>query len=444
MNGKKFAQQIETVRQRATLLYQQAEEVPLQQKELLPVAVEELRTALEELQVAEEELRQQNEELVATRHQVEVERQRYQDLFEFAPDAYLVTDGGGIIREANVAATTILNLSYKYLLGKPLSSFVPEAERRQFRDQLLQMHQFNLVQDWELHLQPRQRAPFEAALTVAVVHNQKREIVALRWLLRDITARKQAEEQLRNMQLQNLQLLEEARLKSQFLRVMSHELRTPMNAIMGFSQLLLRQLQHQLKPQQASMIDRILNNSKNLLALIDDILDFSRIEAGRLELKLEVVDLAELVSAIVEELRCLAEQKHLALNVSLDLSNPKICGDKTRLRQILVNLLSNAIKFTDSGSVRVDVSEASPEKIAIAVKDTGIGIAETEMKHIFKEFRQVNQTIARQHGGTGLGLAIVDSLVSLMKGQISVSSQVGQGSTFRVELPRHPGPECRL
>lgn len=244
------------------------------------------------------------------------------------------------------------------------------------------------------------------------------------------------ERQRQQIQLQNLQLREAAQLKSQFLATMSHELRTPMNAIIGFSQLLLRQQNDQLSLPQRDMVERIFNNGKNLLTLINDILDLSKIEVGRLELKLEEINLSHLVRATTEELRSLAEQKHLSLSVQTNLINPYIVNDSVRLRQILVNLLSNAIKFTDDGSVNVTAWESAPDQIAIAVQDTGIGIAQSDLEHIFEEFRQVDQSTTRKHGGTGLGLAITDWLVQMMDGKINVESTLGTGSTFCIELPR--------
>ncbi len=239
----------------------------------------------------------------------------------------------------------------------------------------------------------------------------------------------------RQLQLQNLQLLEAARLKSQFLATMSHELRTPMNSIIGFSQLLLRR-QSSLTPKQIDMMQRILNNGKNLLILIDEILDLSKIEAGRLDLKIEAFDLVNLVSSTIEELRCLADEKKLALQVNIDLQNPNTTNDSFRLRQILVNLLSNAIKFTERGTVTIEVKEVEPEQLIFIVKDTGIGIDPDDLKHIFEEFHQVDQSLTKKYQGTGLGLAITKSLVKLMKGNISVESQLGQGSTFYLELAR--------
>jgi signal transduction histidine kinase len=264
--------------------------------------------------------------------------------------------------------------------------------------------------------------------------------------VRDVTVRKQAEEQMRNIQMQNLQLQEAARLKSHFLAIMSHELRSPMNAIIGFSQLLLRYSQHSLAPKQENMIQRILTSGRHLLTLIDDILDFSKLEAGRMELNLQELNLAELVKATTEEMRSLSEQKNLTTEVHLNLYNPDVVNDKTRLRQIIVNLLSNAIKFTETGSIQVEVWELTANRIAIAVKDTGIGIAAADLAHIFEEFRQANQSLTREHGGTGLGLAITNRLVHMMQGTIKVESKLGEGSTFRVEIPRQVVVQqnCRL
>jgi PAS domain S-box-containing protein len=435
VNGDEFVNQIEVVRDRASLVYEEAQRGQFQAPDLLPVAVEELRTALEELQVAEEELRHQNQELLTTRHQLEVERQRYQDLFEFAPDCYLLTNSQGVITEANRAAAKLFNLPQKYLLNKPLITFVVEQERQNFVNELLRLQQKERVQEWELVMQARNGLPFDAAITVAAMHNQDGGLVGMRWLVRDITVRKHAEEQKRLMEIQNLQLLEESRLKSQFLGIISHELRTPLNAILGFSQVMLRQFDSKLMPQHINMIERILNNGKQLLTVINDILDFSRLQAGRLEFKLEVFSIEQLITNIVNDFRRAAEQKNLSLNLNITLQNPQVVNDSDRLRQIVVNLLSNAIKFTEFGGVSVEVRDFDGDKLEIIVKDTGIGISDSEIQHIFKEFRQANQTNTRTPGGTGLGLAITDSLVHLMNGKITVKSQLGEGSTFRVELP---------
>ena len=430
-----FAQKVNTVRQRVNTLRHIGESSQGESGTTAEIW-EELQNALEEMLVAEEELKAQNEQLLLTRAQVEAERQRYYNLFEFAPDSYLVTDEAGMIQQANRAAAKLLNISQHFLIGKPLINFILFEERRNFRSKLNQLRQMDWMQEWEITLSPRDSPVLNAAVTVSTFHDENKP-VGWRWLLRDITARKQAEAQIRSIQVQNVQLQEVARLKSHFLAVMSHELRSPMNAIIGFSQLLLRYPHHELAPKQENMVQRILNSGRHLLTLIDDILDFSKIDAGGLKLKLEELNLAELVIATTEEIRSLSEQKNLALEVHLELQNPSVVNDSARLRQVLVNLLSNAIKFTDNGHVLLEVSELSSDRVVIAVKDTGIGIAEADRAHIFDTFRQANQTITRPHSGTGLGLAITDRLVQMMQGTITVESQLGQGSTFRINLPRH-------
>lgn len=430
-----FTQKIEAARQRTEALKQHVRESPCGKTELMALSWAELQTALEELHVAEEELRQQNEELIATREAVEAERQRYQELFEFAPDGYLVTDANGKIWEANRAAASLFGVSQNYIVGKPLIVFVAEECRRSFRAHLTRLRNASGVQEWDVLLKRSGSKAFDAALTVAAVGDTRGNI-NLRWMIRDISARKEAEEKIRSYELENLQLVEITRLKSQFLALMSHELRTPMNAILGFSQLLLRQPQNQLGERQANMVERIFNSGKHLLTLIEDILNFSKLESGNLELNPEEFNLVETVTDTVEELRSLATQKHLEIHVKCDRDNISVVHDKIRLRQILINLLANAIKFTDVGEVWVEVYEVGPNKVAIAIRDTGIGIAESDLENIFMEFRQVNHFLTRDRSGTGLGLAIVDRLVRMMNGDISVESKLGVGSTFRVELPR--------
>jgi signal transduction histidine kinase len=316
-----------------------------------------------------------------------------------------------------------------------IANFVAEENRGIFRSLLLQLQAIEQVREWEMPFVTRDGQRFEAAMTVVAVKTERGETVALRWILRDISARKQIEAQLRAIQKQNLELIESVRLKEQFISTMSHELRTPLTAILGFSNLLLRRTHRQFPPHQIQLIERIFENGQHLLRLIEDILDFSNLRANRFELKLETFDLIELIQSTLEEMQPLAKQKNLGLHTHFEIGNLLVVNDRTRLKQILVNLLSNAIKFTHSGSVCVTVKLVRSGRIAIAVQDTGIGIDDTELEAIFQEFRQVDQSSTRQQSGTGLGLSITKALAQLMGGSISVQSQVGRGSTFTVELP---------
>jgi len=235
---------------------------------------------------------------------------------------------------------------------------------------------------------------------------------------------------------QNLQLQEVSRLKSEFLATMSHELRTPLNAIIGFSQILLGKSKGNLSSVQTDMMNRVLANGRNLLELINDVLSFSKLEAGRLALRPAAFDITELVTTTTKELQSLAEQKSLSVHVDIDMDNPTITNDAVRIRQILVNLFSNAIKFTSSGSVKIQLLETSADTIQLSVTDTGCGISEADQAYIFDPFHQADQKVTRKHAGTGLGLAITYSLVKMMRGSISVSSTVNQGASFTIELPR--------
>ncbi|KYC41713.1 PAS domain-containing sensor histidine kinase [Scytonema hofmannii PCC 7110] len=435
MNLENFGRQVHEVRRHTQLLQYRVRESPEGQQDLLSEAFEELRTALEELHVAEEELRLQNEQLAIACQEAAIERRRYQELFDFAPDGYLVTDAQGKIWEANHAAANLLKISKNFLIGKPLVNFCLQEDRRVFRSQLQRLIDMEEMQEWEIQLQPRKGSKFDASLTVKTIRDNEGKPTGWRWLIRDITSRKQVEEKLKIIQIQNLKLQEASRFKSQLLGVISHELRTPMNTILGFSQLLLRRYYHLLAPELREMVERIIHSGKHLLKLIEEILDFCKLETNKVELNLQEFNLVELVTRITEDLRPLAKRKNLALVLHLNIENPNMIIDCDRLQQVFVNLLSNAIKFTDIGGVFVEVQQVKGEPLVLMVKDTGIGIPESDIPHIFSEFWQVDKSTTRKQGGVGLGLAIVDKLVRLMKGTITVESKLGEGSTFRVELP---------
>ncbi|BAU15525.1 PAS/PAC sensor signal transduction histidine kinase [Leptolyngbya sp. NIES-3755] len=430
---------IHTVQGRAQALYETTkdeENSPNSASINLETCLEELFSALEELSIAEEELRQQNEMLAVAQSDIETERQRYQELFEFAPDAYLVTDLYGVIREANRIAVRLFNVTHRHLTQKPLANFITEDQRQAFRSVLNQLPTIQRVQEWEVMARGRNNEPFMAAITVETVLDRAGEPTALRWLIRDITSRKRSEAQLQAVQVQNVELIEADRLKDQFMATISHELRTPLNAILGFSRLLGDRIAPFGDDRATQMNDHVLRNSRHLLAMIEELLDFARLKSRRLELQPTGFDLIQIAHETLQDLRCLSDQKGLALELDQLQESISIVNDPGRIRQILINLVSNAIKFTDSGRVTVGVWEVPEGRVLIAVQDTGIGIDPVDQANIFKEFWQVNQSHSRRAGGTGLGLAIVSALVELMQGTISIQSAVNEGTTIRVELPR--------
>jgi DNA-binding response OmpR family regulator/nitrogen-specific signal transduction histidine kinase len=237
------------------------------------------------------------------------------------------------------------------------------------------------------------------------------------------------------LQEMNLQLEIANRHKSEFLANMSHELRTPLNAVIGFSEVLLEKMFGELNAKQAEYLDDILSSGKYLLSLINDILDLSKIEAGKLDLELGVVPLRQLLegSLVMVKERALAHGIALSLDTTNDLDT--IMGDERKIKQILFNLLSNAVKFTpDKGQVGIKATRAG-DVVHIAVWDTGVGIAPQDQQRIFEEFRQVGQGLTRKTEGTGLGLTLTKKFVELHGGRVWVESTLGHGSTFTFTLP---------
>jgi signal transduction histidine kinase len=233
------------------------------------------------------------------------------------------------------------------------------------------------------------------------------------------------------------QLAEASRHKSQFLANMSHELRTPLNAIIGVTEM-LREDAEALK-QDLEPLDRVLGAGRHLLALINDILDLSKIEAGRMELQLESFALAPLVANMVKTIEPLAAKNANQVTVRCDKAIGTLHADQMRLRQALLNLMSNANKFTEHGTIAVDARQANEngrDWITIAVTDTGIGMNAEQMGKLFQEFSQADASTTRKYGGTGLGLAISKRFCQMMGGDITVESEPGRGSTFTIRLPR--------
>ena len=228
--------------------------------------------------------------------------------------------------------------------------------------------------------------------------------------------------------------------KTTFVATISHELRTPLNAMIGFAELLATEAHGPLLPKQRQQAERILRNSQQLLVLINDVLDLSRVEAGKVSLTMAPVDLPALLAAVTGVIEPLARQKGLELHLETPPYIPPLITDETRLRQVLLNLLSNAVKFTRQGGVTlsVETDHNLPNWLIFRVRDTGIGIAPAELDRIWGEFYQISSGLSRTAGGSGLGLAIVYKLMDLLGGDLDVRSVEGEGSVFGVYLPLTP------
>jgi signal transduction histidine kinase len=245
----------------------------------------------------------------------------------------------------------------------------------------------------------------------------------------------------RHLEEQNAQLLWQAhevekanRLKSEFLASMSHELRTPINAIIGYAALLLEGMFGPLSDQQREPLDRSRAAADHLRALIDDILDLAKIEAGKMEFLREPLSIKEVLLEASQQMEPMIRRKALSFTVDVGADTPTIVSDRTKLKQVFLNLLSNAMKFTNKGGVSV-VARPHAMGVRIDINDTGIGIKPEHLSVIWEDFRQVDQSRTREFGGTGLGLSITRKLLERLGGTISVESIMGVGTTFTIMLP---------
>ena len=235
-------------------------------------------------------------------------------------------------------------------------------------------------------------------------------------------------------------LREHDRLKSAFVANVSHELRTPLNVIIGLCQLLTRDRQMPLAPLQHEAVGRMERNARTLLDLVNDLLDYSRLEAGRSALQLEEVDVAEVAAEVVREHRAEADAKHIELRTDIAPALGLVTSDRRKLAQVLSNLVGNAVKFTASGTIAVTAAPLDDARWALEVRDTGIGMSRESLSFIFDKFRQVDDRLTRAYSGVGLGLAITRKIVELLEGEIAVESEPGEGSRFRITWPRAARP----
>ncbi|MBA4031219.1 MAG: hybrid sensor histidine kinase/response regulator [Planctomyces sp.] len=370
------------------------------------------------------------------RKQVDAERmqldQRVRDqqfytrsLIESNIDALITTDPRGIITDVNKQMEALTGCTRDELIGAPFKDYFTDPERAEAGIKLV-LGERKLT-DYELTARARDGKETVVSYNASTFHDRDRKLQGVFASARDVTERKRYEESLQQAN----------RAKSVFLANMSHEIRTPMNAILGFSQLMLRD--QDLTPVQCEYLETINRSGEHLLALINDVLEMSKIEAGRTTLNLSTFDLPVLLKDLDMMFRVRTNEKRLSFVVELIGNVPQfIVSDINKLRQVFINVLGNAVKFTDRGRiavyVRVDRVGTAGPSLSIAIEDTGPGISTDDQHKLFRHFEQTKS--GQQAGtGTGLGLAISREFVRLMGGDIAVESHVGKGSVFTIHLP---------
>jgi PAS domain S-box-containing protein len=400
-------------------------------------------TDIEEYKRAEAEVRRLNESLESTVRQrtgeLRESEERFRTLVESVLD-YSITmlDANGCVATWTAAAERIKGYRSAEILGQHVSRFfTAEDIERGHPQEILRIAATQGSTREEGVRVRKDGSQFWANVAITAVYDEAGQVRGFTKVTQDITGRKAAEQQLTAAR----EHAEEAsRAKSDFLAAMSHEIRTPMNAILGMAEMLW---ESELDAVQRQYVEVFRRAGGNLLGLINDLLDLSKIEAGRLELETVPFDLEDVLDQAME----LTAPKARAKGVSL-LCRPApnttmyLMGDPTRLRQILINLLGNAVKFTVSGEIVLSVENAdSPEELRFSVRDTGIGIPADKLDTVFKDFSQADSSTTRKFGGTGLGLGISRSLVEQMGGHLTVQSVEGEGSTFQFTVRFERAPE---
>ncbi len=357
--------------------------------------------------------------------------------FESYPDAMVIVDRTGTIRRVNVQAERLFGYSREEMLGKTIEMLIPARLREHHVG-----HRDGYVSDPRLRpmgegmeLAGLCKDGNEVPVEISLSPIETDEGLLVVSAIRDVSERKHFEAAL---QAKNAELEAASAAKDQFLASMSHELRTPLNAIIGFTGTLLMRLPGPLTEEQEKQLRIVQSSGRHLLSLISDILDLTKIEAGKVELHLERIVLQEIVDEVHSSLRSMASEKQLEFSASAPKKPITLMSDRRALAQILLNLANNAIKYTNEGFVKIEVrtrASSAGEHCDISVIDTGLGIKDEDRERLFQAFEQLEPLSTRRVEGAGLGLYLSQKLAKLVGGYLSFTSEFGKGSTFTLSLP---------
>ena len=366
---------------------------------------------------------------------------RFRELLEAAPDSIIEVDQDGRIVLLNRVTEKLFGYTRDELLGQNVDSLLPM--------EMMGKHAEHRARYWAnpttrpmghgYVLKARRKDGTEFPVEISLSPVRTGDGFRVTAIIRDVTAQKAAEEEIRlanqRLELRNNEAERANALKSEFLASMSHELRTPLHTILGFTELLQEELEGPLNAKQKRFVQHVHQDSVHLLALINDILDLSKIEAGRMDLNIETLDATAVITETVNSMRGAAVAKDISLDSGISVPL-YVLADPVRFREILTNLLGNAIKFTPNGGrVWIEYSQPGESNVEITVADTGIGIAIEDQEIVFDKFRQVGSTTKGVREGTGLGLAIVKQLVEMHGGKIFLESAPDRGSRFSFTIP---------